>query len=126
MLIPQSIANAAYYKMKLQVHNFTVYDSITYALVNYVWDKCEGNLVASTFSKIVIKHIKNLIGSNPNIHNFIIYSDECFYQNRNGVLSNAFIFYLIVGHTQMKCNSTHSIIQRKINNKRIHFSSQLH
>uniref|UniRef100_A0A0A1XN62 DUF7869 domain-containing protein n=1 Tax=Zeugodacus cucurbitae TaxID=28588 RepID=A0A0A1XN62_ZEUCU len=136
-LIPQSKANASYYKMKLQVHNFTIYNVITHKSDNYVWDETEGSLVASTFATIVIKHIKKEILNTPNIHHFIIYSDGCFYQNRNAVLSNALISfcvvnhitiehkYLVVGHTQMECDSTHSLIQRKMNNKQINLPSQL-
>lgn len=136
-LIPQSKANASYYKMKLQVHNFTIYNIVTHQSDNYVWDETEGSLVASTFATILIKYLRNAILDRKNFHHIIIYSDGCFYQNRNVLLSNALISfsveknitiehkYLIVGHTQMECDSTHSLIQRKINNKQINLPSQL-
>lgn len=136
-LIPQSNANASYYKMKLQVHNFTVYNITTHESDNFIWDETEGNLVASTFATCIIKYIRNAIMQSPSTHHIIIYSDGCYYQNRNEVLSNALISlyveksitiehkYLVVGHTQMECDSTHSIIQRKINNEQINLPSQL-
>ncbi|XP_075154227.1 uncharacterized protein LOC142238677 [Haematobia irritans] len=135
-LIPQTNASASYYKMKLQVHNFTIYNIISHESDNYIWDESEGNLVASTFTTCIIKHLKNCILQSPDINHIIIYSDGCFYQNRNVILSNALISlcinknitiehkYLIVGHTQMECDSTHSLIQRKINNKKINLPSQ--
>ncbi|XP_075160230.1 uncharacterized protein LOC142233263 [Haematobia irritans] len=135
-LIPQTNASASYYKMKLQVHNFTIYNIISHESDNYIWDESEGNLVASTFTTCIIKHLKNCILQSPDINHIIIYSDGCFYQNRNVILSNALISlcinkniiiehkYLIIGHTQMECDSTHSLIQRKINNKKINLPSQ--
>lgn len=87
-LIPQSKANSSYYKMKLQVHNFTIYNVISHKSDNYVWDETEGSLVASTFTTCIIKYLRNAIES-TNFHHIIIYSDGCFYQNKNVVLSNA-------------------------------------
>ncbi|XP_036340385.1 uncharacterized protein LOC118749699 [Rhagoletis pomonella] len=136
-LIPQTNANATYYKMKLQVHNFTIYNVISHESDNFVWDETDGTLVASTFATCIIKYIKNAIKKSPNIHHIIIYSDGCFYQNRNIILSNAILSlcvqenitvahkYLIVGHTQMECDSTHSLIQRKINKRQINLPSEL-
>lgn len=40
-LLPQSNANASYYKIKLQIHNFTIYNVITHDSDNYVWDETE-------------------------------------------------------------------------------------
>lgn len=136
-LIPQLKANASYYKMKLQIHNFTIYNIITHESDNYVWDETEGNLVASTFATCIIKYLRNAINMSPITHHIIIYSDGCYYQNRNAVLSNALLSlciekditiehkYLVVGHTQMECDSTHSLIQRRINNRAIYLPSQL-
>lgn len=135
-LIPQLNANAAYYKMKLQVHNFTIYNLITHESDNYVWDETNGNLVASTFATIIIKHLRNIITRSQEINHIIIYSDGCFYQNRNVTLSNALLSfcvetnisiehkYLVKGHTQMECDSTHSLIERKIKNRQINLPSQ--
>ncbi|XP_049304037.1 uncharacterized protein LOC125776336 [Bactrocera dorsalis] len=136
-LIPQTNANATYYKMKLQVHNFTIYNVISHESDNFVWDETDGTLVASTFATCIIKYIKNSIKKSPNIHHIIICSDGCFFQNRNVILPNAILSlcvqenitvehkYLIVGHTQMECDSTHSLIQRKINKRQINLPSEL-
>lgn len=136
-LVPQLKASASYYKMKLQVHNLTIYNVISHESDNYIWDETEGNLVASTFATCIINHLKNAVIQSPDINHIIIYSDGCFYQNRNVVLSNALLSlceeknvtiehkYLVVGHTQMECDSTHSLIERKIKDKQINLPSQL-
>lgn len=135
-LVPQLNASSAYYKMKLQVHNFTMYNVITHESDNFVWDETDGSLVASVFVTCIIKHLRNFITSCPEIHHIIIYSDGCFYQNRNVTLSNALLTfcmetnisieqkYLVSGHTQMECDSTHSLIERKIRKKQIYLPSQ--
>ena len=56
--IPQLKANASYYKMKLQVHNFTIYNVITHKTENYVCDETDGNLIASTFATVLVNHFK--------------------------------------------------------------------
>lgn len=128
-LVPQLNASAAYYKMKLQLHNFTIYNIVTHESDNYVWDETDGNLVSSVFATCIIKHLKKFHDQSPEIHHIIIYSDGCFHQNRNTVLSNALLTYsketnitieqkyLISGHTQMECDATHSLIERKIKKK---------
>lgn len=124
MLCPQLDVSSQYYKMKMQVHNFTIYNVISHDSVNYVWDEVNGEFVWSVFTTIIIYHLKQ------------IYSDGCGYQNRNIVLSNAISNfaaehniqieqkYLVKGHTQMECDSTHSLIERKIKNRIINLPSE--
>ncbi|XP_075155531.1 uncharacterized protein LOC142228881 [Haematobia irritans] len=123
-LVPQLNASSAYYKMKLQVHN------------NFVWDETDGSLVASVFVTCIIKHLRNFVAYCPEIHHIIIYSDGCFYQNRNVTFSNALPTfcmetnisieqkYIVSGHTQMECDSTHTLIERKVRRKQIYLPSQ--
>lgn len=133
-LCPMLETSAAYYKMKLQIHNFTIYDIITHESTNYVWDETEGQLVASIFTSIIITHLEKVILENGKL-DIVIWSDGCGYQNRNAVLSNALSGlavkhqitivqkYLEKGHTQMQCDSTHSLIERKIKGKKVHIPS---
>ncbi|XP_050322620.1 uncharacterized protein LOC126754569 [Bactrocera neohumeralis] len=135
-LVPQLNASAAYYKMKLQLHNFTVYNIVTHESDNYVWNETVGNLVSSVFATCIIKHLRYFHARSPETHHIIIYSDGCFHQNRNTVLSNALLNFskeseitieqkfLISGHTQMECDASHSLIERKINKKQINLPSQ--
>lgn len=123
VLCPKLLASALYFKSKLQLHNFTIYDILTHDSTNYVWDETESDLQSSTFTSILIHHLEKLIESGP--LPITIYSDGCGYQNRNVVMSNALRLlamkhsrsitqkFLEVGHTHMECDSTHACIERK-------------
>lgn len=100
-----------YNVMKLKIHNMTIYNLSNGQCTNYVWHEAEGELEASVFATILIKHlIKYCINKIP----IIIYSDGCGYQNRNIVLANALLHFskchkvqierkfLVRGHTQME------------------------
>ena len=64
--------------------------------------------------------------AHPTIKKLIVCGDGCTYQNRNALLSNVYLHlakeynivieqkFVIVGHTQMECDSMHSTIERKI------------
>lgn len=126
VLCPKLLASALYFKSKLHLHNFTLYNILTHDSANYVWDETEGDLQSSTFASIVIHHLKERIKTSD--LPIIIYSDGCTYQNRNVVLANALRLFamqhsrtitqkfLEVGHTQMECDSTHACIDRKTKN----------
>lgn len=133
---PQLNTSAAYYKMKLQIHNFTIFNIVTHRSSNFVWDESEGELNASIFTTIVTKYVLSLLNELPRPDTIIIFSDGCGYQNRNAVLSNALLNiavkhsttiyqkYLEKGHTQMECDSTHATIERKLKNININLPSQ--
>ncbi|KAK9745449.1 hypothetical protein QE152_g6956 [Popillia japonica] len=123
-LCPMLNVNAFYYKTKLLIHNFTVYDLQSRKCVNYIWNESEGDLSASAFTMCLIKHLTaNCLAAKKPI---ILFSDGCCYQNRNSILSNALLHfaidhnvtieqkYLEKGHTQMECDAVHSRIERKL------------
>lgn len=129
-LSPVLAASAIYYKTKLMVHNFTVYDLKNRNVCCYWWDESEADLVASSFASCLVDFIKeNYMQDKLPI---IIYSDGCTNQNRNAMMSNAllelsieqdrsiFQKYLEKGHTQMECDSVHSSIETKLKNKTIY------
>lgn len=131
-LVPKLLASCLYFSLKLQIHNFTIYDIISHKSVNYVWDESEGELEASIFTSIIVLHIENLVEKNLICCNTVIlYSDGCCYQNRNAVLSSAlsnlaikhsltiYQKYLVKGHTHMECDSTHSLIERETKRKTV-------
>lgn len=124
-LCPRLFASALYFKLKLQVHNFTIYDIISHRSSNYVWDETQGEVKASIFVSIIVKHIEELVENSDTNVPIIIYSDGCGYQNRNAILSSALSQlaikcsatiiqkFLVKGHTQMECDSSHALIERK-------------
>jgi len=127
-LVPQLQASALYFRQKLAVHNFTLYNLSTNEVVCYVWHEGEGELNANVFTLCVVDYLVNEVGCTKNI---VIYSDGCGSQNRNATLSNALSLlakekqititqnYLEKGHTQMECDSVHSVIERKKKNRDI-------
>jgi len=93
----------------------------------YWWDETQSDLSASSFTSCIIDQLTKCNNKSPS-KNFILWSDECCYQNKNTVLANALLEfavsnkvvieqkYLTKGHTQMECESVHSAIEKKLKN----------
>ncbi|CAG9812843.1 unnamed protein product [Phaedon cochleariae] len=133
-LCPMLYASKLYFKSKLQVHNFSIYNLTDHHCVNYCWNETEGEVVASIFTSCILKHLENFcLGEKKPI---ILYSDGCGYQNRNMTLANALLEFSVVhgvtifqkflekGHTQMEVDSAHALIERKLKGREIHLPSQ--
>ncbi|XP_062301193.1 uncharacterized protein LOC134006123 [Scomber scombrus] len=131
-LCPSLKASALYYKTKLAVHNFTLYEMSTQNATCYVWHEGEGTLSASEFASCVI----NFLSEHKEHEEYILWSDGCGYQNHNSVLSNALLNFcmetkkvvtqkfLEEGHTQMECDSVHSVIKRRLRNQKIYVPAE--
>ncbi len=116
-----------YYKTKLAVHNFTIYNNASHNVVCYVWNETEGGLNADEFSFCIIDYLDRK--RNQKCKEVTLWSDGCGYQNRDSILSNALLQYSVKhnitikqnylekGHTQMKCDSVHSCIEKKLRKK---------
>jgi hypothetical protein len=124
---PKTKAGSLYYKTKLQVHNMTFYNLQTHEGFCYLWDESEGDLSSETFAWIQYHHFASYLTKNRSIKEVVVWSDGCGYQNRNIAVSNAYLQlaieydvsieqkYLVSGHSQMECDSMHSVIERKLN-----------
>lgn len=133
-ICPNLKASALYYKCKLCVHNFTMYNLSSHECTCYWWDETQSDLSASSFVSCIIDQITEYNLKYP-LKNIILWSDGCCYQNRNCVLSNALLEfainntisieqkYLTKGHTQMECDSVHSTIENKLRNTDIYLPS---
>lgn len=127
LLAPSTEASAMYFKTKLSVHNFTVYNMATGAVSCYVWNETEGGVTANEFASCIINHLRNM----GHYEEITIFSDGCTYQNRNVFLSNAIQQYvnetgitvqhkyLVRGHTHMEVDNSHSLIERALKGKTI-------
>nr|CAI5849145.1 unnamed protein product [Callosobruchus analis] len=127
LLCPLLKASAIYRKKKLIFHNFTMFNNVTHEVTCYVWHEGEGNITANEFSSCIVDYIEK--NCNEKLKEIILWSDGCTYQNRNSILSNALLQcsalknvciiqkILEKGHTQMSCDSVHSVIERKIKNR---------
>ncbi|GFS50652.1 uncharacterized protein TNCV_2042291 [Trichonephila clavipes] len=133
LLSPIWNVSALYYKTKLIVHNFTLYDIRKNKGYCHIWNECEGKLTSIKFSTIIVNALGKCINQNPigDDQELIIYSDGCTYQNRNKVLSNALLNFIMQnkitiiqkfldkGQTQKECDSMHSVLERTLRHKKI-------
>lgn len=131
---PMLNASALYYKTKLCMHNFTVYDLVSHHTKCYWFDETAADLKASTFASLIIDYLTEH-ATDSEINEIIIWSDGCTYQNRNAILANGLLSfsvekkvtiiqkYLEPGHTQMKCDSVHANIETRLKNQTIYLPS---
>lgn len=132
LLTPRLKASALYYKSKLCVHHFTVYNMATKDVQSYVWHEGEGGLTANEFASC----ITDFLEENPGFMKYVIYSDGCTYQNRNSTLSKALLHFSVKknvrieqkvlekGHTQMEVDSVHSCVERQLRNASVYVPAQ--
>ncbi|GFN94284.1 hypothetical protein PoB_002079000 [Plakobranchus ocellatus] len=71
LLAPSINALSTYFKTKLAVKNFTMYNMVTKDGVCYVWHEAEGGLTSNEFTSCIIDHSSSLSGANK----IILYSD---------------------------------------------------
>lgn len=127
LLSPKSNVSALYYRTKLIVHNFTIFDLHSKNGYCFIWHEGEGELTANCFATIVCKFLSTeIIPQLKPQQKIILFSDGCNAQNRNATMANALLNlavtskvcivqkYLEKGHTQMECDSMHSTIERKL------------
>lgn len=133
LLAPFSKVSLMYYKTKLAVHNFTIYNIKTNDGYCNLWSELDGSVGANEFASILVSFIEETLMPSIflNHGNIIFWSDGCAAQNRNSVLSNALLCtaikhkvtiiqkYLYKGHTQMEADSMHSTIERRLRNHNI-------
>ena len=130
LLCPKLQASALYFKTKLAVHNYTVYNLTTGEALCYVWHEGEGELTGNVFASCLVDYITSMECEEGS--EIVIWSDGCNYQNRNALLSNALVHtaeklkvvitqkFLEKGHTQMECDSVHSTIEKKLKRKPVY------
>lgn len=129
LLSPVLNASALYYKTKLAVHNFTIYDLHSRFAKCFLWDETQADLVASVFATCLVAFLEERFTDRLPV---IIFSDGCTNQNRNAVLSSALSHYAVKhgktvvqkylekGHTQMEVDSVHANIEKSLKNRSIY------
>lgn len=132
LLSPKSNVSSLYFKTKLIVHNYTIFNMKTKDGFCFIWHEAAGGVTANEYASILSFFIENyVLDTLKNDQKIIFWSDGCTSQNRNSTISNALINvamkhkleieqkYLEKGHTQMEADSMHSTIERKLRNKSI-------
>lgn len=133
-LCPQLTASALYFKTKLAVHNFIVYNLGTDDVTCYWFDETACDLKATTYASFFVDYVTKLLDEDAK--DVVIWTDGCTSQNRNSTVSNALLRlamdknititqkYLEKGHTQMEVDSVRSGIEKKLKNIEIFLPSQ--
>lgn len=121
--VPATNASCLYFKTKLNLHNYTVYNECSKEVMCYVWPETSGGLSASIFTTCLINFLNTI--KTDVLEEIAIWSDGCGAQNRNAVLVSALsqwaqdsaiivnLKYLEKGHTQMSVDSVHSKIEQR-------------
>lgn len=87
---PHGDVGLLYYKRKLSVYNFTVFDMANKAGFCYMWTECTGKRGANEVSSCLMMFMKNLIDKGTK--EFLFWSDNCSGQNRNRVFYSMYIY----------------------------------
>ncbi|CAG9836870.1 unnamed protein product, partial [Diabrotica balteata] len=83
---PKVLAFQSYYKLKLQVHNFTIYSLNDKDVQLYVWYEANSGVSSNEFTSCLIDYINNIPA---NYQTLVFISDGCNFQNRKRTLGSA-------------------------------------
>ncbi|KAF2896723.1 hypothetical protein ILUMI_09452 [Ignelater luminosus] len=133
MPCPKGETSTFYYKSKLNVLNFTVYELRQNEKGDqcycYVWDETQGQRGANEIGSCLFKYIEQKSKTNlDGAIEILLYSDNCVGQQKNRYILSMYIYalltfqniksithkFLIVGHTQNEGDNAHSLIERQV------------
>jgi hypothetical protein len=130
---PSTEANIMYFHLKLNCHNNTVFNVGSKECKNYIYTEMDAPSSASTFISCIHDFITSKCVKFKKT--IVIWCDNCSYQNKNIMLSNALLQlavrfkiniilkYLEVGHTFLECDSVHSLLERHMKGVNIYHPS---
>lgn len=119
---PQSESSSFYYRRKLCVFNFTIFNMIEREGVCFLWHEGIGKKGSDEICSALYIYIEELVKRGYKV--FIFWSDNCAGQNKNRNLFAMYEYlavkhgivithkYLEPGHTQMEVDSIHANIER--------------
>lgn len=122
--LPKGDVSLFYYKSKLNVFNFTIYNLKTNSCECYIWDETNGHRGVNELGTCVLMYLKKMA---TDFEEIIFYSDNCAGQQKNKFMLGLYFYavrylgiksithkYLVVGHTQNEGDSAHSLIERQM------------
>lgn len=129
--VPFAGDNKIFYKLKLNVYNFTIFDAANKEGHCYVWDETHGKRGSSEIGTCLLKYLSGLPETVTHVSTFC---DTCGEQNRNEYVVAAMLFavnnirYLQVidlkfmesGHSYLEADSMHATIERASKHKKIY------
>lgn len=132
--VPKSDVGLAYYKLKLQTYNFSIFNLGTNDGTCYMWHEGLARRGCSEVGSCLIIFIEDHL--KKGIKEFSFYSDNCSGQNRNKFLFSLYNYlaqkhqitirhtFLERGHTQMEGDSMHSVIEKAAKHVPIYIPQQ--
>lgn len=134
LLLPQTNASQSYYKRKLKIHNFTIYDMSKNQGNCFLWNETVAKKGSDEIASNVYQYVAEMVLTG--ITDFIFYSDNCTGQNRNQMVFSMYAFacfkfkvnithrFLEVGHTHNSGDSMHSRIEAVSRNQDVYTQEQ--
>lgn len=122
LLLPNDPTNnALFYKQRFKMFNFTIYDVVSKQGDCFMWTEVDGKRGSCEIATCLFTYFKSLPDTVTKIQCF---SDRCGGQNLNKFvagmcltavqeiphLENIDLMFLVVGHSEMECDSMHSAI----------------
>ena len=135
--LPSGQVSSFYYKRKLNLHNFTIYECVSKIGRCYMWHEGQAGRGANEVGSCLLLFLNQC--ENQNV---VFYSDNCMGQNKNKYVASVYLYavqhfqiltirhkFLVVGHTQNEGDNMHSRIesekQRALKSGPIYVPSQM-
>lgn len=131
---PKSEFSCLYYKRKLSVYNFTIYDIVRHKAYCYVWSENEAKRGSNEVASCLLHYFEMMVSHG--VDTFLLYSDNCSGQNRNKYVFSMYTYafskfnidikhtFLVVGHTQNEGDNVHAQIERHTKMRKIYSPSE--
>lgn len=131
---PHGNVGVFYYKRKLSMYNFTIFDLAGQEGYCYMWPEVNGKHGACEVASCLLKFIEFKVSCGAK--EFRFWSDNCASQNRNRIVFSFYTYaakkygvkithrFLERGHTQNEADSVHATIERTSKNKLIYTPDQ--
>ena len=133
--LPCGQVSQLYYKRKLVVYNFTVYESPSGQGSCYLWTELDGCKGSDEIGTCLLKYFRSLPTS---ISKVDMFSDNCGGQNKNIQIVAVCLYavnsidhlneiqhtFLETGHTHLECDSMHSAIEHAKKHVKVHSIDQ--
>lgn len=118
---PSVEAKGVFYKNRLAVFNFTIYDVATRLADCYMWHEGVAGRGSTETGSCIYKYIQGNANGKP----LVIMSDTCGGQNRNSNVASLLLYcvksldvpvidqcFYEPGHSFMECDNVHALIER--------------
>ena len=120
-----------YYKRKLAVYNFTLFETASHQGYCYLWDETEGGRGANEIGSALLDYLGNLPSTVKHVTTF---SDTCSGQNRNLYVASAMLYavqnlknieiiglkFMESGHSYLEADSMHATIEKAFRHKKVY------